>query len=1044
MSIFKSTFKPFVVRQINTRQSLISEISRPVEFANYVSSKSPWIKMTSFVDYEGSSNLAKKRVLMGGTLYHKVAQNENGDNFDRFSLRRGIGGAGAAYASELGTNQYGIRPMPGITGLTTKSLGAYGSLAQATIKFVVWDVKQLEELSILFMRPGYKVLLEWGWSMFLDTSVSGEDYKAKPSPNALKDKSNYKIVASPLNTIDCFNENITQDYIYDKLDSLRHQYSANYDGVLGSIMNFEYVLMPNGGFECSTTLISIGDVIDTIRINNVTTDNIGGSEQTAATNPDQNSSEAAQEPKEDIKTQFELLMDLYCNIDDNNPRDKNPIITGIDNAIPESSSKNIDKFIYKYTSTSTYNLTEGADAASQAMFESQFAGNMRESLSDNTVSPGTEITPPTVDQTVPISEYTPGDIRRRYYIQFAYFIHVLNVMKNVFAEKDQTLVTIEIPGTPTDDKISNGLCQASYNSISIDPNTAMIRNPNALLFTSKNEVKGFLPEIYRTEYLMTDTGGMKDYLYGNTNFGLIGNVYLNIGGIVDTYKKQSAANNGNVFLGELISELLNKMSFSLGSINDFDKFVLNNKVAIIDKHYTELPSDALYNNKFKINISGNNSIVRSHKIQSKIFPSQATMIAIAAQDRENVASLQSSTYSYLNNGLKDRLFRSSTDSKSQKDSSNDSVVYYKKLYDNILSLIYYVNNYVIPNQSINPQHYYSNVNSMNTYLNTLLVQIERGTDYKAVVPISVEMTIDGLSGFTIGQIFTVNKDVLPKDYESKSVGFIVTGISNDINTHSWTTTVTSQMCLLDQDKRQADSLRNSENILKIIEKQSEDKKTENSTACVYFNILAAITMDCLLNRYKIDVNSGAITVRNTSDPLYTKAAIQEFASGLVDFDYVLKELNTAYITAFPFPEINTETKKAFRRDNLNDPIVINKVIYEISLYKAMGSVSSEVLTTFNNEYASKVGGVIQARKTESPTSFETWKQAASDLFNFDSSYVTSVDALLFSQESTLRAEILAATTFSIIDISKAVDPSTGLFNGPITKFFISGYKYYNN
>ena len=58
--------------------------------------------------------------------------------------------------------------MPGITGIDIKSKSAYGSLRQVTVSFVAWDIRQLEELELLYMRPGYTVLVEWGWAPYLD------------------------------------------------------------------------------------------------------------------------------------------------------------------------------------------------------------------------------------------------------------------------------------------------------------------------------------------------------------------------------------------------------------------------------------------------------------------------------------------------------------------------------------------------------------------------------------------------------------------------------------------------------------------------------------------------------------------------------------------------------------------------------------------------------------------------------------------------------------------------------------------------------------
>ena len=996
MSIFKSTLKPYVIRQINTRQNLLSEVNRPVDFAHYVSSKAPWIRMTSLVDYEGKPDLAKKYVLMGGTLYNRPGT-------DRYFTRSGVGGAGASYGGDLGTNQYGIRPMPGILSMKTRSLGAYGSLSEATIKFQAWDVKQLEDLSILFLRPGYKVVVEWGWSMYLDTSVTGEGYRENATTNALKyAANNYKITNSSFNTIDCFAPTITQTGIYEQLDKLKHKYSGNYDGVLGSIKQFDYTLMPNGSYECTTVLISIGDTIDTIRMN----DTIGGSIKESGTPTPET------EQTEEFKSQFELLLDSYCKLNDDNPRSKNETIVAIDKLIQDNRNY-IDPFIYAYKDSFTANA------------ESDYADNKLIKLAIGS-SAYRESTGPK-----PVNSETLVDKRSYYYIQFAYLLHILNVFKNIFAQRNQKLVDIEIPSDPKNTKsISNGLCQASFNSISIDPNSAIIRNSKAILFTDVYGNKGFKPEVFKTEakyyngFKATDINP-NEFLYDDTNFGTIGNVYINIKEAISLYKQQIVSNNGYVYVGKYISDILTKVSFSLGSINDFDKFVKDDKVVIIDKHYTELSSDSKYINKFKINVSGNNSIVRNHKIQSKIFPSQATMIAIAAQDRENISAIQTSTYNYLNKGLEDRLFGNKGNSKTEAEEPSDIAVKRNKLVS-ILKLIQFVNNYVMVNNSMG-SYYSTNVGTMNGYLNTLLVEMEGGTDYKAIVPISVDLTTDGLSGLTIGEIFTVDKKVLPKDYESKAVGFIITGISNEVVTNGWTTSISSQMCLLDQDKRQILTRQKAEALLKELQGESENKKIENQTSAIYFNILAALVMDILMQKLVVKSMEGVVEIDSTKRPLYTKAAISEFANGLIDFNYVLKDLQTSYNEIYPklssselgnyFESIKSNTNdflvkekdgslftivdgrktfitpsktildgdylktgvsvntraillsddnnfytEEYKFVNIKDKTALFKIIQNMSLYKAIvGDNSTDIKRTFNSEYNS-VTSKIQSNK----------------------------------------------------------------------------------
>ena len=1073
MSIFKSTFKPYVIRQINTRQNLLSEVNRTVDFAHYVSSKAPWIRMTSLVDYEGTPDLAKKYILMGGTLYNRPGT-------DQYFTRRGVGGGGASYGGDLGTNQYGIRPMPGILNMKTRSLGAYGSLAEATIKFQAWDVKQLEDLSILFLRPGYKVVVEWGWSMYLDTLVKGESYRKKATTNALKDSANnYNITNAAFNTIDCFDSGITQTGIYEQLDKLKHKYSGNYDGVLGSIKNFDYTLMPNGSYECTTVLISIGDTIDTIRMNDTLGISVGPRNVAQTQNASVDTASLDTQDYSEIKSQFELLMDEYCTLSDDNPRSLSETITAIDLSIKPDDKPYIDSFIYKYksgfsVSPSNANLNTEASARkgyqeSVTYWNDPYKVNKTGTDSNpNTLKTGTDTIVKEEQQAAPVSQDNPGDKRSYYYIQFAYFLHILNVFKNVFAAKDQTLVDIEIPGDPLKpNSISNGLCQASYNSISIDPNVAIIRNSKANLFTDVEGNKAFRPEIFKTETQavtgpVTADYNMEEYLYPGTNFGQIGNIYINIKEIVSIYKQESISNRGYVYLGKIINEVLSRAAFSLGSINDFDKFIKENKVVIIDKHYTELPADSAYNSKFKINVSGNNSIVRNHKIQSKIFPSQATMIAIAAQDRENVSAIQTSTYNYLNKGLKDRLFVGTNNGR--VDVQISEIAAKRKKLSSILLLIQYVNNYVIVNKTIG-MYYNSNIVAMNGYLNTLLVEMEGGTDYKAVVPISVNLTVDGLSGLTIGEIFTVDKKVLPKDYESKHIGFIITGISNEIATNGWTTELSSQMCILDQEDKQVLSKKKGEEVLKDILNEAENKKVENTTAVIIFNILAALTMDSLLGRYQIESPSGVIKIRNTSNPLYTKAAIAEFSNGYTDFDSVLKDFNSAYLKAFPSAVYDTAKKLNFRPDNLSNPLVITKVISEMSLYFAMSSINQgEVGMVFNNEY-SKVMRGYNDYVTNIPDM--TFGEVAERTYRPISNIVKSISSIpsVLTGETAINNPFVTtpeevqenlknnkdyqymlkakrATTFSKLDLYKAIDLNTGLFNGPVSSFLIEGYAYF--
>jgi hypothetical protein len=204
MSIFKSTLKPVIAAQLKAREKLISSDTRSSDFLKYTTGKNSWVRMASFVNYDSKKydsktgkliddgkyngdTLSKKYILEGGTLYNQ------GTN--QYSLRAGVGNLDGVYSSNIdkrGNKEvdrlYGLRPMPGITNVSVINKSAYGSLREATIQFYAWDKHQLEELEVLFMRTGYTVLLEWGWSEYINHDV----------PTSVNDYPNLKKPADPL------------------------------------------------------------------------------------------------------------------------------------------------------------------------------------------------------------------------------------------------------------------------------------------------------------------------------------------------------------------------------------------------------------------------------------------------------------------------------------------------------------------------------------------------------------------------------------------------------------------------------------------------------------------------------------------------------------------------------------------------------------------------------------------------------------------------------------------------------------------------------
>ena len=261
MSIFKETFPKEIADQIQLRQDLL--VRRNKTDLSYLNSRKAWVRLTSGVNTleapsdknktEPTNALAKLYVLQGGTL-----NNANTDINAPFtgSLRAGIG-SDSTYAYSTKTpsgklHRLGIRPMPGITGVDIKSKSAYGSLREATVTFICWDIAQLEDLELLYMRPGFTSLLEWGWSPYV-----GNDDKYKTLVQLYD-----KFLSGPIPT----GENTLQE-IYKELHQLSMQQSGNYDALIGYVKNFQWSFRADGGYDCSTTIISFGEVLESLKVN---------------------------------------------------------------------------------------------------------------------------------------------------------------------------------------------------------------------------------------------------------------------------------------------------------------------------------------------------------------------------------------------------------------------------------------------------------------------------------------------------------------------------------------------------------------------------------------------------------------------------------------------------------------------------------------------------------------------------------------------------------------------------------------------------------
>lgn len=256
-SIVGEEVERYVGNQIDARQILHGSgksTTRNNNQLKILNTQNSWIKLASGVkitkekatqlgypDLLGTE-LAKKYILFNGTSsFYKDG--------------KALAQRGKFLPGTYERSDFGIVPMPGIESLTVKTLNR-GSLKKATLKFKVHSRKQFEIIDVLYLRLGYTVLVEWGNNIYTKkgtdlhtvNSTLLEDSFFNTGEDGLENKKDY---SSALRLV----------------ENKRAEYSGNYDGFLAKISNFEWVFNDDGSYSITLTLISLGDVIESLKSN---------------------------------------------------------------------------------------------------------------------------------------------------------------------------------------------------------------------------------------------------------------------------------------------------------------------------------------------------------------------------------------------------------------------------------------------------------------------------------------------------------------------------------------------------------------------------------------------------------------------------------------------------------------------------------------------------------------------------------------------------------------------------------------------------------
>lgn len=339
------------------------------------------------------------------------------------------------------------------------------------------------------------------------------------------------------------------------------------------------------------------------------------------------------------------------------------------------------------------------------------------------------------------------------------------------------------------------------------------------LLENDNYIKGSkLAEIQQERLFSFDTQDALSYqLYkngikikhGNPYTGKIMNVLLNLDYVVDLVRNYSYQNStNNVYLRPFIENILSDVNKYLGNYNALrlsysdagntlqivdDQFVPNFEESILPKKFSLDQNQP--QNRTTIPLFGLKSIAKSMDLKTDISTKLSNLIVFSANpNSKDQAQISTSgdAVGFLSNDYVDRIVSGRAGIQKQ---SNEGELISAGVFNKTISQFF---------GGINISK--SDVSQVTSFYIDKLVKRKvdtQGTRSSFLIPLGLTFSTDGIGGLVMGQGFTIEENLLPKDYYLKGVGtidnvvgnmgFVVVGLDHTIQSNTWTTSVRTHM-----------------------------------------------------------------------------------------------------------------------------------------------------------------------------------------------------------------------------------------------------------
>lgn len=763
--------------------------------------------------YMGNT-LAKRLVLHGGTEQATISEDFKELSLNKLSgierTFKPLASPGVkAYSSNNG--DFGLVAMPGLESFSSKTK-SMGSLREANVTLRINDTEQFKLLETIYLRLGYSMFLEWGNSSYYNNE--GEYVKGvEVEPNLL-----YKFLDPRM------APHLKKDPVsfINEIEKARKLSNGNYDAIFGRVSNFSWEFDPAGYYRVTLTIVSWGDIIESLKMDQYYSDVILDPEGQTPTDRREISAlnsfiYEASSPSRNITQNIWLNVDFTGTFE--------PIGTLNETFVPTKTTLISDNtFIQKIWGITNYvETTTSSDYSAKLNYLREITNSFKKVISGFATF--------------------GADSKPYYYIRLGDILDFIRWRLMIFVDESSIL-----PINTTD----NNYCFNPGINVSADPSRVMIRRKLPIggdQYSISDELRREVLDAKKffgqgnVSYDHEIFGGNITSDKGNTlsvaleEFdtevngvlaGNIMNIYFEKEFLYQTIDQNMDKEKGLSFTS-FLKPLLEAANECLGGVNKLD-FRVNDKgeIEIYDQvplYGWKLPEQG-EENATRFNIYGikdikgqtpKGSFVTNFGLKTELTNEFSTIVTIGAQANDKSVGEDATMLTKWNFGLVDRIYEEKNESfyepkvgkaTKQTELLESLLKKMKTLWERYLiqrtindedfitnffqQAAFSVEEATLYDFPVFPSNYSSLVkvqkDFFREYIKYFSEQNNVLSNQMGMLPMNLNLEMDGISGIRIYDQIHVDTRFLPSYYPDYLI-FIVSGISHDFNGNRWVTKI---------------------------------------------------------------------------------------------------------------------------------------------------------------------------------------------------------------------------------------------------------------